>query len=337
MTRCRRALGRLALCGLGLALWAMTGGCGCALSTVDMAIQGTPPATTTSLYLNSTNPTLLRRYGCTAGEQAVTDGIHQGLYILDFGQPQTWIGIGGSQMGTRDYGGNFDTMTMISDAAEAWIQGYRACVPGRLHWWKVPHAILGVGTNNKVPGGGTTRQGGQAWAEMINTLNLWVRHHGDAFAVQVAGASDMETGWNSPQNTIAWVDGYNQVAKASLGSVLYDFGDDAGGLNPGDGWTAYDVWYIANGAKLDFPIPEIYYPADATLDWAPLSAWALAHEGRPIDFRGVMSEQAAAPSTLSAAQGWSDLVTALHQIGQTDSNPIPFATNINYNGPPSFW
>ncbi len=333
----RHALGRLAICGLGLVFWAMAGGCGRVLATTHAAIHGAPPTTTSSLYLNTTNPTVLRQYGCTAGEQAVTAGVHQGLYILDFGQPQTWVGTGGPQIGTRDYGGNFDTITMISNAAEAWIQGYRACVPGGLRWWKVPHAVLGVGTNNKLPGGGTTRQGGQAWAEMINALNLWARHHGDAFDVQVAGASDMETGWNSPTNTIAWVNGYNQVAKASLGSVLYDFGDDAGGLNPGGGWTAYDVWYIANGAKLDLPIPEIYYPADASLDWAPLSAWALVHEGRLIDFKGVMSESAAAPSTLTAAQGWSDLVTALQQIGEANPTHVPFATDINYNGPASFW
>lgn len=318
-----------ALCLL-LAVVTATAGCGRSQPAAAQTASSAPlvaPAATTSFYMNTTAPTVLRQDGCTAGTQAVSGGVRQGLYILDFGQPQSWYVLG-PHFGTMDFGSNLDTIAAITAAAEAWMTGYRSCTPNRLEWWRIPHATLGIGTSNYQ--GATDSQHGMAWGAMINDLNLWARSHGDAYAIQVVGASDMEVNWNSPANTIAWVNGYNKVAKASLGSLLYDYGDDANGLNPGNGWTVYDLWYVANGAKLDYPIPEIYYTADATSDWALLSLWAYTHEGRAIIFKGIMTEHAANPATLTPAQGWEALVTALQISGQTADNTIPSVTDMRH-------
>lgn len=302
----------------------LTAGCGFARVTTRLQAPE-PPVPSSSEYILSAHPTALQSQGCTAGKQAVSTHLSSGLYILDFGAPDDTI-LGGFQYGTLNFDLNFDALPTVKTAVEEWVKGFRRCSASYWKIWLHPHAYVGVGTSNYE--GQTNYADGQAWASMVNGLNLWFRRHGISSEFTAVGASDMEEGWNSPANTIAWVKGYNSVGKASLGSYLYDYGDDANGLNPGNGWTAEDVWYVANGASLDYPIPEIYYTADATQDWAPLSLWAYENEGRAIVFKGVMTEHGANPSTLTPEQGWLALYQALAANPHTAQSNIEFLTDV---------
>lgn len=107
----------------------------------------------------------------------------------------------------------------------------------------------------------------------------------------------MEVGWNTASSTRNWVDGYNSTANYRL----YDYGDDAGGVNPGvDGWTA-DDGYVAYGAPRDWPVPEIYNTQCATLGWGLINA------NTPMIFMGTLTEYAADPNTFTPSQGWTAL------------------------------
>jgi hypothetical protein len=58
-------------------------------------------------------------------------------------------------------------------------------------------------------------------------------------------------------------------------------------------------------------MPEIYYAADVTSDWAPLDVWAKSNEGNYMIFRSVLTEYAADSTTLTPAAGWTDLNNAV--------------------------
>lgn len=87
---------------------------------------------------------------------------------------------------------------------------------------------------------------------------------------------------------------------------------------------------MAYGAALNWPVPEIYYTADATLDWQPLSRWAYNQHGYPITFLGTLTEYAADSTTLTPAAGWRALYNALNSDPRTAQATLPYATDITW-------
>lgn len=274
------------------------------------------PAYSVTRYVSTVDPARWYNLGCEAGQQATDSGPGDGIVILDFGQPQNW----GNRFGTLDFGGHQDSIATITEVAQSWLQGFWDCTPQ-----DGPTVKLGLGTSNYK--GSTTYAHGRAWAKLVNSVAGWVAAQGYGSQLSVRGASDMEIGWNSPANTRAWVDGYNAAGHYPL----YDYGDDAGGVYPDGGWTAEDIWYKAYGAALNWPVPEIYYPADATDDWQPLSLWAVENKGKPIVFVGTLTQYAADTQSLSPAEGWQALYDALGSDERTAQPGLPYATDITWD------
>jgi hypothetical protein len=273
-----------------------------------------PPFTITR-YVSTPDPARYYSLGCAAGQAAQANGPGSGIAILDFGQPRTWDN--GRSFGTYDFGNHLDTIATITAVTEAWLRGWWDCTrPGG------PFIRLAAGTSNYQ--GSTTFDHGRAWGQMVNEINDWIRANGYASRMAARGASDMELSWNISASTRAWVDGYNAVARYNL----YDYGDCEGGLNPPAGWTVEDVWYKAYGARLNSPVPEIYYEVDATLDWQPLSLWAYTHKGAAIQFVGTLTQYGDDPTTLTPTEGWRALHLALGRDPRTAQPNLAYATDI---------
>ncbi len=117
----------------------------------------------------------------------------------------------------------------------------------------------------------------------MNTVNAWVDTKGYGNQELVDAASDMELDWNSPGATMNWVNGFNSTAQYNL----YDCGDDAGGTNPDNTWTAPDVWYVAYGAK-EISQCQRFILWQCNTDWGPLDTWAKSNKGNYMNFMGAL-------------------------------------------------
>lgn len=281
------------------------------------ARAASPPAVTTTRYVSNPDPSRFWTLGCNDGTYATYNGPQNGVVILVFGQPMTWNG--GSTFGTYDFGNHLDSTATITAVAEGYLKGWWDCTPKN-----GPTVRLGVGTSNYK--GSTTYAHGKAWALMVNDINNWIVNNRYGSQLYARGANDMEISWNSASATRAWVDGYNAAADYPL----YDYGDAENGVDSANGWTAEDVWYKAYGAPQNWPIPEIYYTANATRNWQPISLWAYKNKGRPIYFLGVLTQYAADPDTLSPSQGWLALYNALNSDTRTAQQDIPYLTDITW-------
>ena len=229
------------------------------------AFANTVPNYTVTRYVSS--PSNAYNWGATAGQVATSNGPSNGMIILDFGQPQTWTANGTTVYGTYSFGSQYLSTDQIATAVENFLYGFWLNTP-----LNGPCIYVVIGTNN---GGGTTNANhGSAWASMVKNVNSWISTNGYTSQETAYGGSDMEIHWNTSSNTLAWVNGYNNNASY----YCIDYGDDAGGTNPaGDGktspdntWTADNVYYKAYGAMYDYPVPEIYNSACASLDWGIL-------------------------------------------------------------------
>lgn len=263
----------------------------------------TAPGATRSYYEYSTNPTTLYNQGCSASKGAA------GLVVLDFGEPYS---LGSGSYGTYDFGGRVDSDTAIFHAAANFALGAWKCRP------KSSHLItVAIGTSNY--GKTVTYAAGQAWGRMVNNAEGYVTSQKYTSAVSIIGASDMETEWNSFTVTSNFVKGYNSATRRSL----VDYGDDTPGY-----WSAYDVWYVSSGAGAqEEALPEIYYNADATQDWAVV-ARINCSAGRRLRFVGAMAE--AVSGTNSPAAAFDALYNALgtNSCTKADRSTMKYATVI---------
>ncbi|MDQ7096590.1 hypothetical protein REC12_23625 [Desulfosporosinus sp. PR] len=261
------------------------------------------PVYTVSRYV--TNPSNAYNWGYAAGQAATNNsGPADSLVILDFGEP--------TATGSLLVNGTSLTTAQIVTYTENFLGGFWAGTPS----W--PHVTVAIGTNNC--GSNVTNATGQAWGNSVNAVNAYIASAGFTSQETAIGANDMEIDWNTASTTRNWVDGYNSTANYRL----YDYGDDAGGLYPGNGWTANDVWYVAYGAPKNWPVPEIYNSNCATLDWGPMNQWAVANKSAAINFMGTLTEYAADSSTFTPSQGWTALSNATGQA-MTYSTDITWA------------
>ena len=253
------------------------------------AKQSTIPANTISLYESTTYSVTMYNQGCRAAHGA------PGLIILDWGQP---VYLGNNTYGTYDFGGHVDSDTAILHAVANFAQGVWSCRTGSTN------IAIGIGESNYYSGNSlplTTAAwyaDGQQWGNLVNTVQSFISNNHYS-VVGSNGAGDLEVEWENFALTSSLVNGYNSVTR----HAYFDFGDDSPGW-----WSNYQVWYVAYGATDNFPLPEIYYNADATYDWEPLAVWACRYEGGPIYFKGTMSENAS--GTNSPAQAFIDMYNA---------------------------
>mgnify|MGYP001454606705 CR=1 FL=1 len=237
-------------------------------------------ASTRSYYESTTDSATLYSQGCSAARGPA------GVVVLDFGEP--WYSGG---YGTIDFASHFDSDTAILHAAANFALGAWRC--RRSHFLTVA-----IGTSNH--GGYVSYNAGVAWGNMVNRVEGYIRHNNYNSSVGADGAIDAETEWNSFAATSSFVKGYNH---ANQKRWLWDYGDDTPGY-----WSDSQVWYVSYGAGNERLLPEIYYNADATQDWAMVVRWACS-TGRHMRFEGVMAE--AVSGTNSPAAAFNALYTAI--------------------------
>lgn len=214
------------------------------------------------------------------------DGKHYAsLVLLDFGEPHTLNGVYGT------YTVNTNVFWSDSDIAAA-AQYYL------LDWHAVSSTCrlrLAVGLSNHhqcAYNGAACRipEVGIRWAEMVNSLNTWIRSRGYDQQLQAWGAYDAETTWDGADRTRQFVDSFS--AHDAFHVPLVDYGDMRQGdplVDPDTGqpeqrWTDEDRYYMAWKAPYDVSLPEIYDPND-------LWDWIRLQQNDPtMHFLGIMTE-----------------------------------------------
>ncbi|HLI69281.1 MAG TPA: hypothetical protein VKV19_05935 [Ktedonobacteraceae bacterium] len=266
----------------------------------------TAPAYTISLYENTTDATTMYNQGCSAAQGA------PGLIVLDWGQP---VDLGSGTYGTYDFGGADVSDTSILHAVANFALGVWDCRTSSTD------LAIAIGESNYGSATSNWYADGQAWGNMVNSVQSYISNNGYSNVVGAYGAGDLETEWNSYSVTSSMVNGYNNTSSR----LYFDFGDDTPGY-----WSDFQVWYVAWGAVDSMPLPEIYYTADATYDWEPLDVWACNNEGGTMDFKGTMSENAS--GTDSPSQSFNDMYNALGSNSCTAGgrSTMIFETQINY-------
>ncbi|MBG0771202.1 MAG: hypothetical protein H0S82_05800 [Anaerolineaceae bacterium] len=270
------------------------------------------PLYSTSYYMITIDPEFTYSLGCELGTRDQSEpGAQDNVVVLDFGYPvySPEVGYGAALFGFGPVG-----LSEIRIAAENFARGYYTCTGSD----NDSNLVLGVGTNNKPSSLDTAEKmtaHGTVWARMVNTLNQTLLDNNMLQQVQAYGASDIELGWNSPANSIAWLTGYGSLAESPM---LY-YGDAAGcpfdalpGLTCGTSafpeWTMEDVWYVSWGFEPSLPLPLIYLTSGVhAQQWAFLSQYAYDNHGARMDITGVFTQW-------QACEQW-------HTCNGTDNTP----------------
>jgi len=282
-----------------------------------------------SLYMRTTRRSVLQGQGCLqAREVRVSRGqLENVLVIMAFGRPMRI----GNRYGASLFGDGFRDTDAIERAARAYVQGYVGCI----HDSGRTRLRLALGTSNY--GRQVSYRHGRAWGEMVNQANGWLSAQGAWPDVEIAGASDIELGWNGPVISKLWVKGYDSVARWPF----FDFGD-AGGCPPrGDclgAWTQEDVWYVAWGAETALPLPQIYTSTGSQAEqWYRLSLYAFRHHGNRMHIAGVLSQHTACRQSSDPCWGinnsperaWSQLWYALNRDRRT-AQDLAWSTDFRW-------
>jgi len=320
----------------------------------------TPPSHySTSWYMTPQNIVTTYQMGCAAGNQTVQlPGVQDSLVILDFGQP--WGN--SSYLGTlllREGGYHVTSINEITIAVQNFINGYMACSD------HVSDIVVGIGTSNFaflssfLPPGcpeDTNRwmcyennayDHGSAWAAMTRNVSTWVDDHNYENQVTVSGANDIELAWNYPDNTVAWVDGFNDNDNNAV--IFYNYGACEGcptrnnpNSNPTlvNGWTMFLAHYTAWRVAPAWPIPEIYLNNGVhARQWAYLSKWGVDHGYPKMIFLGTMTQLQACggidksgclTTDNTPEEAWYQLFNEVNFWPSTSLTNIPWMTDIDW-------
>jgi hypothetical protein len=280
-----------------------------------------PPSATTSRYMATTNTAILYNEGCSEGTAN-----QNGVIVLDFGQP--WVQ--SATYGVLLFNGQgFRTTTQVKEAAIAFLSGYWDCSSAEAN------LTLGIGTNNY--GAYTTQGSGQAWAQMVNAVDAWIKTPPTYESkLAVAGANDIET-WNTVTASRAWVIGYDSVNNRPY----YNYGSCDGcpyknhpEWNPNNNWTKEDFWYVSWGAEPAWPLPEIYNTLGThAYQWQYLSLYAYTNHGMAMKILGAFTQWQACQGRScngidnTPTAGWSQLSNALNSDSRT-AQWVQWSTDI---------
>lgn len=212
------------------------------------------PPNTVSHYISTVNSSIMYNMGCNQGGNASTND----YVILDFGSP--WIDQSSNPIKYGTELMDYQSYVYISDieaAVHSYLSGYYLCSPS------FAHVTLAVGTTNSGFSSYITMQHGQAWAEMINRIESWIKTPPTFEAKMTAvGGIDIEPMWNSYYTTISWVNGYDSVNTRPY----YNFGTcdscpyrgHPDWSPEGFGWSLENIYYVSYGAPPAGITPEIY-------------------------------------------------------------------------------
>lgn len=223
----------------------------------------------------------------------------------------------------------------IIAAARGWIRGFVACNTNP----RDNGLILALGTNNSGNPAYGGYSGGQAWADVVNSVASWNNAQGydRNYRVYVAGANDIEPGFGGPATARDWVDGYSSRASVPF----YNYGSADGcpyagaswsGCN--NGWTPSDVLYVSAGTSHARALPEIYTPTSQASQWQKISELGVQTGLGQVKFAGAMTQNTACgltscPGTNNTPQqGWTALWNVLNSSPTTAVASLPFSTDI---------
>ena len=277
-----------------------------------------PPISTSSFYIEfkQDGPNIAR--GCDARRRG-----EQGRVVLIFGSPRI---VNGSEPGTRLLAGTTALVTLdnIRDIVLAFARGYMGdgCDPSETSRPRDPDLGIIVATTNSTISNqdnpALTAQHGEAWAQMITSINTTLQRN-YRLAVVAYGGYDAEPAWSSPTPTLAWAEGYNRVASYSY----YNIGscDGCPRTEPRSEWTdnpanpfadvqelAY-VYQLSWGLRWARVMPQIYL-APFAYEWYNVKRYA-AEQGHTMFIDGVMSSCTTTACTINDASSWE-------QKGQLD-------------------
>jgi hypothetical protein len=282
------------------------------------------------------------------------------LVILAFGDPDYSNGDWGAKLPNSRI---FVSTADIASAVQTFLTNYMnvsaECAPSSTHPPIAAHLTLGLGTNNV----GTYVQTDHAvaWAGMVNDVSTWVGNQGLADNVFVAGASDMELGWNDPETTKDWVYAFCEVTPVRL-SILYNFGDAEGcpyatpvpsttpvneecAVSPPTtpAWTQADVYEISWGAECARAVPQIYNTlGHQAQQWALISRYGKSFgDWERIWFDGALTQYQACVDQEHPVEcdgtdnkpsaGWRQLWFATYKDPDARVRYSPWSTDIRWD------
>lgn len=264
--------------------------------------QASGPTFSRSWYVNTSPSTTMsdmqalaqQDAAWTVNSQQCNGGHFASFVLLDFGEPHTFSGVYGTFSVRTNY---FWSDEDIAAAAQRYLSVWRGISPNcRLK------LAIGLSNHHQCSFDGLACQipeVGVRWAEMVSTLNTWIRDQGFDQQLQVWGAYDAETTWDGADRTRQFVDGF--TAYDSFHVPLVDFGDMRQGdplVDPDTGqpeqtWTDADRAYMAWKAPYDISLPEIY-------DGNDLWDWVRLQQNDPtVRFLGIMTEACASTPALA--------------------------------------
>jgi hypothetical protein len=291
--------------------------------------EANAPGAAASMYVTTTRVASARRRGCGFARRVNRNrALRDSIVIMDFGRQARRR----RTFGVSLFGHGFRSTRAIGAVAEWYAAGFDSCIRRTDH----AHLVLAVGTSNY--GSQISWRHGVEWASMVNGVAAWVGRNGLGNRVAIAGAIDMELGWNGPWRSRRWVAGYGSVAQ----HPYFDFGDAAGCPPRGNcvgGWRVEDVWYVSWGAPWALPLPEIYAPnGSSAREWQRLSLYSKLHHGRAMTIAGVMSQHAACRQSADPCWGmnnwpghaWRLLHRALNSDPRT-AQPLRWLTDVRWD------
>jgi len=253
------------------------------------------PFSSISRYIRSFDYEMLYNAGCEQGNRDFNQpGVQDSIVFLHFGQPWEI----GDSYGVRLNETYIEkTVAEIAEAVIEYARGYYMCTSSDYH----SRVTIAVGLNNDSDNY-TTANHGVAWGDMIDDINIELLSNPYYLQVSVAGASDMELGFNSPTTTREWVDGFtSSVLNPSFDPKYRLFNiADATGCEPYYGdcgtpefpeWEQEDVWYISYGCLSCHPLPMIYTQNwNQAEQWQHMSRYSFDTHGYKIIFAGVITQ-----------------------------------------------
>lgn len=178
---------------------------------------------------------------------------------------------------------------------------------------------------------------------MVQLANEWFVNRNYSTQVSAAGATDIETGFNTFPPTKDWVDGY----QARNQPYPYFNNGDAGGCpeyttggNCNNGWSVAEVHYVSAIPKHARAVPQIYLN-DGTMarQWQRISLYGyLNRGGNTVDFVGSLTQYGTCQQPgrgcgttedNTAGQGWTQLRNQLNSDSRTAQRPR-WSTDIRW-------
>lgn len=234
------------------------------------AVAGATPSPVTAWYMYGSSAGELRSYayahGCDFAQSQPGTGLR--VMLLDFGAARK---LDSSTWGAVDFSNTRFSNADILGALERAADGYHNChVRGSVD--------IAYGNSNYHLAGSGMSSTDAWWAgfhQSERSEDLADYQSSKGYTSQTSdAASDMEPSWESPSITKQLVIG----EEAQGWALYYDFGSADGCPQSGsadgpcnNGWHIGDVGFVSYGG-LAFPLPEIYYTANAN-QWTVVRKW----------------------------------------------------------------